>query len=140
MFRRCIASHVATLLSISVLVSGLASARAASRDDEEVSANADYVVVSRKVATADLNLASPDDQRRLRQRLDVAARRACLDAGGVTAIQDDSLRRCYETATRDAWASVQDRILVAAARSHVIANVQTGAPVRSQEIASSRSR
>ncbi len=139
MFCRCIATRLAVLLSIPVLVSGLASARAADRADEDIAVTGDYTVVTRKVEIADLNLASPDDQRRLRQRLSVAARRVCAEAGGTTVVRDDSLSSCYETSMRDAWASVQDRISIASANAHSMANAQRQMPVR-QDVASSLSR
>ena len=140
MFCRRSAAGMAALLGICIFVSPLLSARAADSADEDIAVAGDYAVVTRRVPTADLNLASPDDQRRLRHRLSVAARRACLEAGGATAIQDDSLLRCYEASMRQAWASVQDKILVASAKSHLIAGSQKQAPAASREVASSVSK
>ncbi len=140
MFCRRSANHLAALLVIPVAVLGPASARAADRTDEEIAVTGDYAVVARAVTTADLNLALPDDQRTLRHRLSMAARRVCLEAGGTTAIQDDSLLTCYQSSMHDAWAEVQPRILLASSGSHPVADLRRQSPGRTQEVASSLSR
>ena len=140
MFCSYSAGRLATLLSIPILVLGVVAARAADFADQDIAVAGDSAGASRKVATADLNLALPDDQRKLRQRLSVAARRVCLEAGGTTAIQDRSLLRCYDDALRNAWAAVQPRILVASAGSRSVAGSQKRTSDRTQEVASSLGR
>ena len=140
MFRVRSPRRLTACLIAPVLLLGLASAQAADRPSDEVAtANQDEAVVSRAVSIADLNLAFPEDQRKLRHRLSVAARRVCMEVVGTTVIQDDGLMTCYQTSMHDAWASVQDRILVATARANLLASARQ-APVRSQEVASSAGR
>nr|WP_321985702.1 UrcA family protein [uncultured Lichenicoccus sp.] len=135
---RCTRHGLAAFLSLPVLMLYLAPAQAADRTDEEVTApSEDYASASRNVAIGDLNLALPEDQQRLRHRISVAARHVCLEAGGGTAIQDDSQLACYQTSMHDAWAVAQERIQVASAKASLFARSQPQAPFQVQEIASS---
>ncbi len=139
MFRTCLPSPFAAFLAAPVLLLGLASARAADPASDEVAIAGYDDVVSRTVSVADLNLTLPDDQRTLRHRISVAARRVCMEAGGNTAVQDDSLQTCYQTSLHDAWATAQDRIQVAMARANLMASAHKPVP-QAQEVASSAGR
>ena len=80
-----------------------------------------------RVPVSDLNLAAPDDQRRLHHRISVAARRVCMDAGGNTIAADDSLFDCYQRAMGDAWAVARQRIQMASTGSALVAQATASA-------------
>ena len=67
----------------------------------------------RHVQTADLNLASPADVKRLRHRIATAARQVCDDVTDPVNYNDPDYAACVKTSTDAAW--VQAERLVASA-------------------------
>ncbi|TLU73016.1 UrcA family protein [Lichenicoccus roseus] len=118
---------LAILFTGAALILDLTPASAAAPSREEVTADGDMAVVTRAVPVSDLNLAAPDDQRRLHHRISVAARRVCMDAGGNTIVSDDSLFDCYQRAMGDAWAVARQRIQMASTGSALVAQATASA-------------
>ncbi len=118
---------LAILFTGAALILDLTPASAAAPSREEVTADGDMAVVTRAVPVSDLNLAAPDDQRRLHHRISVAARRVCMDAGGNTIVADDSLFDCYQRAMGDAWAVARQRIQMASTGSALVAQATASA-------------
>jgi UrcA family protein len=101
----------------SLSIRGIALAAAIVASTASGATYADEISATRRVSTQGLDLASPDDQAKLRHSIIKAAKSVCAEVTDGLNAGDPDFRDCVREAFANGWGQAATRIAAAKARS-----------------------